>query len=87
MELAIAHYKKVLLKAIGFSLEVAVGGLLELFLKLHLLGCALAGLDGTKTTRFIQIQIQLLLLREFALLFFTTERGTKLGGLTKYLLT
>ncbi len=85
MELAVAHYKKVLLEAISLCLEVAVGGFLELILELQLLGCALAGSAGSQI-RFIQILIQLLLLREFALLFFITERGTKLGGLTKYLL-
>lgn len=62
MELAVAHYKKVLLKAIGLCLEVAVWGLLKLILKLQLLSCALAGIHGTKRTCFIQILIQLLLL-------------------------
>lgn len=87
MELAVAHYKKVLLEAIGLRLEVAVWGLFKLVLELQLLSCVLAGKIDTKRTSIIQILIQLLLLREFTLLFFVTERGTKLGGLANYLLT
>ncbi len=44
MELAIAHYKKMLFEAIGLRLEVAVWGLFQLFFKLQLLGSALAGI-------------------------------------------